>query len=76
MRLDGRAADGAERVDLETARDTISYIRDDIATVPGLEAATAALSRAIIVIDEHRRTAPPRQRIALAPRFLRSPPRR
>jgi hypothetical protein len=76
MRFDGRVASGTERVDLETARETISYIRDDLATVDGLEAAAAALSRAIGIIDEHRRNVQPRQRIAIAPRFLRSPFRR
>lgn len=76
MRSDGRIAESAGRVDLETARDTISYIRDDLATVEGLETAAAALSRAIGIIDEHRRNVPPRQRITVAPRFLRSPFRR
>lgn len=44
-------------IDLATIRETITYIRDDLSDVEGLEAATAALSMALVNIEQRERAA-------------------
>jgi hypothetical protein len=47
-------------IDLDTVKDTLAYIRDDLARVPGLESAAEHLSSTLgeIAAAERRRLAP------------------
>jgi hypothetical protein len=45
----------SNHLDLATIRETITYIRDDLSGVDGLEAATAALSMALVNIEQKER---------------------
>lgn len=52
-------------IDLETVRDTIAYIHDDLERVPGLEKAVAALDAALREIE--RWVPPHHTSVALRP---------
>ncbi|MBU2582487.1 MAG: hypothetical protein KJ622_12290 [Alphaproteobacteria bacterium] len=41
----------SHRIDLDTVRETITYIRDDVAADPALAGVADALDRAIVAID-------------------------
>ena len=60
-------------IDLETVRETIAYIRDDLARVRGLEAAHAALGQALEELRAHDAGRQSLPRGILAARFLRRP---
>ncbi len=47
-------------LDLGTVRDTLAYMRDDLARVPGLERAAELVSQALAEVDaaDRRRLAP------------------
>ncbi len=51
----------APQVDLETVRETILYMRDDLRGVPGMDAVTRSLSKAIHEIDAANRPQPSSQ---------------
>lgn len=59
-------------VDLHTVRDTLSYMKDDMQRVPGLEKVAAALQGALDEIDKARPPAP----VPLSPIAARFLPRR
>jgi hypothetical protein len=58
-------------LDLETVRETLAYIRDDLQRVSGLENATSALSLAVIEIDRAQRASQPIANSIIKSRFLR-----
>ncbi len=59
-------------VDLSTVRDTLSYMKDDMERVPGLERVAAALKEALAEIDR----AKPPTAVPLSPIAARFLPRR
>jgi hypothetical protein len=44
-------APGSPRIDLETIRETLAYIRDDVRNARGLEGVASALEEAVREID-------------------------
>jgi len=60
-------------IDLGTVRETITYMRDDMRRIPGLERAGAALDAALNEIRDAEAQLAPRQ--TLPPRFARFLPR-
>lgn len=46
-----RKAERPASIDLDTVRETLSYMHDDMRSVPGLERVAAALGRAIEEIE-------------------------
>ncbi|MCB1520844.1 MAG: hypothetical protein KDJ37_09755 [Hyphomicrobiaceae bacterium] len=57
-------------IDLATVRDTLGYMHDDAARVPGLEKLKSALAEAIREAEAAERRAPPLVKGPLAARFL------
>ncbi|MGE0697765.1 MAG: hypothetical protein AB7O57_01585 [Hyphomicrobiaceae bacterium] len=51
MSRDGPRRNSEPRIDLETVRDTLRYMHDDMAAVPRLAAVQAALSAALREIE-------------------------
>ncbi len=60
----------SNHLDLATIRETITYIRDDLSGVDGLEAATAALSMALVNIEQKERGITQNAKGFLRSRFL------
>jgi hypothetical protein len=60
-------------IDLTTVRETLTYIRDDLQRVAGLEAAAAALAKAVDEIEAAERQRAPIQLDIMRSRFLRKP---
>lgn len=60
-------------IDLDTVKDTLAYIRDDLARVPGLEGAAGHLSTTLgeIAAAERRRLAPIPRTVLEARRMVR-----
>ncbi|KUO63917.1 MAG: hypothetical protein APF80_06970 [Alphaproteobacteria bacterium BRH_c36] len=60
------------RIDLQTVRETLSYIRDDVAADPALANVASALSRAITEIDsaDSRKNLPRHARAPFDARFF------
>lgn len=58
------------QIDLSTVRDTLTYMHDDAARVPGLERLKDALAAAIREAETAERKAPPLVAGPLAARFL------
>lgn len=63
---------GSPRIDLETIRETLAYIRDDVRNAPGLEGVAGALEEAVRKIDavSARRRRPSRLSAIFPVRFL------
>lgn len=57
-------------LDLSTVRETISYMEGDLRRVKGLEAAAAALKKAILEIEAAERTMKPASYTVLGMKFL------
>jgi predicted regulator of amino acid metabolism with ACT domain len=58
-------------LDLDTVRETLAYIRDDLQRVSGLENAASALSLAVIEIDRAHRANHPIAQSIIHSRFLK-----
>lgn len=67
------------RIDLQTVRETLSYIRDDVAGDPSLAEVTYALEDALIAIDAAQKSSGPPSSSSELPilnaRFFASRPR-